>query len=214
MPDELDARDALARAVAARRLAAGVAHDFNNALTSISAYAHLALSRLEPQDPVHADIRQIVRAVEHAARLVTELQAFSRGRQAERATVDVNQCVRDVGRLLAVVLGEQIELELRLANRLPSIEANVGAVEQAIMQLALNARDAMPDGGRLTIETRVASAPGDRAQLQRHRARGWTTRRAAGRWSRSSPPRPVRIRSGSGSPPSTRSSSVSAGSSS
>ena len=160
MSDELDARDALARAVAARRLAAGVAHDFNNALTSISAYAHLALSRLEPQDPVHADIRQIVRAVEHAGRLVTELQAFSAGRRAERATVDVNQCVRDVGRLLTVVLGEQIELELRLANRLPGIEATVGALEQAVMQLAINARDAMPDGGRLTIETRV-DPPGE-----------------------------------------------------
>src|ERR1700754_612425 len=105
--DELDARDALARAVAARRLAAGVTHDFNNALTSINAYAHLALSRLEPQDPVHADVREIVRAAEHAGRLVSELTAFSRGEQPERAAVDVNQCVRDVGRLLAVVLGEQ-----------------------------------------------------------------------------------------------------------
>jgi two-component system cell cycle sensor histidine kinase/response regulator CckA len=153
--DEPEARDALARAVAARRLSAGVAHDFNNALTSISAYAHLALSRLEPQDPVHADVRQIVRAAEHAGRLVTELQAFSRGEQAERATVDVNQCVRDVGRLLTVVLGEQIELELRLAARVPGIETNVGALEQAIMQLAINARDAMPGGGKLIIETRV-----------------------------------------------------------
>ena len=162
----MDAQDALARAVAARHLAAGVAHDFNNALTSISAYAHLALSRLEPQDPVHADIRQIVRAAEHAGRLVTELQAFSRGEQAERAAVDVNQCVRDVGRLLAVVLGEQVELELRLANRVPGVEANVGALEQAIMQLALNARDAMPGGGRLTIETRVEEGrEGPRVEL-------------------------------------------------
>src|SRR3954471_16481513 len=110
--DDFEATDALARAVAARRLAGGVAHDFNNALTSISAYAHLALSRLEPQDPVHAGIRQIVRAAEDAGRLVTELQRFSRGGQAERATVDLTQCVRDVGRLLSVVLGEQIQLEL------------------------------------------------------------------------------------------------------
>jgi CheY-like chemotaxis protein/anti-sigma regulatory factor (Ser/Thr protein kinase) len=154
--DELDARDALARAVAARRLAAGVAHDFNNALTSISAYAHLALSRLEPQDPVHADVRQVVRAAEQAGRLVSELQAFSRGEQPERIAVDVNRCVRDVGRLLAVVLGEQIELELRLAGRVPGVEANVGALEQAVMQLALNARDAMPAGGTLTVRSGVA----------------------------------------------------------
>ena len=86
---------------------------------------------------------------------MTELQAFSRGEQAERATVDLNQCVRDVGRLLSVVLGEQIELELRLAARVPGIETNVGALEQAIMQLAINARDAMPGGGKLIIETRV-----------------------------------------------------------
>jgi CheY-like chemotaxis protein/two-component sensor histidine kinase len=151
--EEQDAQEALARAVAARRLAAGVAHDFNNALTSISAYAHLALSRLEPQDPVHADVRQVVRAAERAGRLASELMAFSRGEQRERKALDVNQCVRDVGRLLAVVLGEQIDLDLRLAARLPSVEAQVGALEQAVMQLALNARDAMPGGGRLTIES-------------------------------------------------------------
>ena len=153
-----EAREALASAIAARRLAIGVAHDFNNALTSISAYAHLALSRLEPADPVHADLREIVRATERAGRLVAELQSFSRGERVEVEAVDLNQSVRDVSRLLAVVLGEGIELDLRLASRLPGVEANLGALEQAIMQLALNARDAMPDGGRLEI----ASATSDR----------------------------------------------------
>lgn len=148
-----DAHDAFARATAARRVAGGVAHDFNNALTSISAYAHLALSRLEFQDPVHADVREIVRAAEHAGRLVSQLTAFSQGEQAEVEVVDVNRSVRDVGRLLAVVLGEQVELDLRLAGALPGVRVNLGALEQAVMQLALNARDAMPAGGRLVIES-------------------------------------------------------------
>ncbi|MDA0182055.1 response regulator [Solirubrobacter phytolaccae] len=150
-----DAHDALARANAASRLAGGVAHDFNNALTSISAYAHLALSRLEPQDPVHADVREIVRAAEHAGRLVSQLMAFSQGEQAQVEVVDVNRSVRDVGRLLTVVLGEQVELDLRLANALPGVHVNLGALEQAVMQLALNARDAMSGGGRLVIESAV-----------------------------------------------------------
>lgn len=147
------AHDALARATAAQRLAGGVAHDFNNALTSISAYAHLALSRLEPQDPVHADVRQIVRAAEQAGRLVGQLMAFSQGERAQAEVVDVNRSVRDVGGLLAVVLGEQVELDLRLAGTLPGVHVNLGALEQAVMQLALNARDAMAGGGRLLIET-------------------------------------------------------------
>jgi signal transduction histidine kinase len=151
-----DAHDVLARANAARRLAGGVAHDFNNALTSISAYAHLALSRLEPQDPVHADVREIVRAAEHAGWVVSQLMAFNQGEQPEIELVDVNGSVRDVGRLLAVVLGEQIELQLRLASALPGVQVNLGALEQAVMQLALNARDAMADGGRLVIESSVA----------------------------------------------------------
>jgi two-component system, cell cycle sensor histidine kinase and response regulator CckA len=156
--DSPDAQEALASAIAARRLAIGVAHDFNNALTSISAYAHLALSRLDPQDPVHADLREIVRSTERAGRLVTDLQRFSRGDREEVESVDLNDAVRAVSRLLAVVLGEGIELELRLASRLPAIEVNLGELEQAMMQLALNARDAMAGGGRLTIE----SAAGDR----------------------------------------------------
>jgi two-component system cell cycle sensor histidine kinase/response regulator CckA len=141
------------------RLAAGVAHDFNNALTSISGYAHLALSRLPPVDPAHEDIRQIVRSTEHAGRLVTQLQAFSRGERVEVEVIDLNRSVRDVSRLLDVVLGETVEVELQLAYRLPGVEANLGSLEQALMHLALNARDAMPNGGRLVIETGVEELP-------------------------------------------------------
>ncbi len=137
------------------RLAAGVAHDFNNVLTSVSGYAHLALSRLPPGDPVHEDVRQIVRAVDRAGRLVTQLQAFSRGERLEVQVLDLSRTVREVGRLLEVVLGATIRLDLRLEPRGPGVKANLGALEQALMQLALNARDAMPDGGRLAIETRA-----------------------------------------------------------
>ncbi len=156
MDDVPDAQEALANAIAARRLATEVAHDFNNQLTSISAHAHLALSRLDPSDPVHADLREIVRATERAGRLVSELQAFSRGERVEVERIDLNRTVREVSRLLSVVLGERIDLDLKLANRLPSVEAKVGGLEQAIMQLVLNARDAMAEtGGRLTITSAV-----------------------------------------------------------
>jgi two-component system cell cycle sensor histidine kinase/response regulator CckA len=143
------------------RLATGVAHDFNNALTSISAYAHLVLSRLSPQDPSHADVREIVRAAEQAGRLVTQLQAFSRAEPVQAEVVDLNQAIRDVDRLLRVVLGEQVELELQLANRLPGVEVERGTFEQAVTQLALNAREAMPAGGRLVVQTSRAEALGD-----------------------------------------------------
>ena len=154
--EDVDAQEALANAVAARRLATEVAHDFNNQLTNISAHAHLALSRLDPQDPVHADLREIVRASERAGRLVAELQAFSRDDRVEVERIDLNRTVRDVSRLLSVVLGDRIALDLRLAGRLPGIEAKVGGLEQAIMQLVLNARDAMAEtGGRLTISSAI-----------------------------------------------------------
>jgi CheY-like chemotaxis protein len=164
---ELDARTLQAQKLESiGRLATGVAHDFNNALTSISAYAHLVLSRLTPDDPSHGDVREIVRVTEQAGRLVTQLQAFSRGERPEVETIDLNQSVRDVGRLLRVVLGERVALELQLTNRLPGVQANLGALEQVIMQLALNARDAMPEGGRLLVSTGQSETPdGPRVSL-------------------------------------------------
>ncbi|MDA0172670.1 response regulator [Solirubrobacter taibaiensis] len=156
MDAEADAHEALARANAARRLAGGAAHDVNNALTSISSYAHLALSRLDPTDSVYADVRQIVRSAERAGKLVGQLQGFLTGEQTPAGAVDVNRCVREVGQLLEVVLGEQIELDLQLAGALPVVEVGHGALEQAVMQLALNARDAMAGGGRLVVSTTAA----------------------------------------------------------
>jgi len=135
------------------RLSQGVAHDFNNALTSINAYAHLVLSRLRPEDPSHADVRQIVRTTEDAGRLVTQLQAFGRDRRAQRETIDVNHALRNVSRLLVVVLGESVTLQLDLGGRLPGVEGDLSLFEQAAMQIALNARDAMPAGGHLTVTT-------------------------------------------------------------
>jgi two-component system, cell cycle sensor histidine kinase and response regulator CckA len=136
------------------RLAVSLAHEFNNTLTGISAHAHLALSRTSPGDPAHEDLRQIVRATDRAGRLIAQLQAVSRGEQVAFESVDVNQCVRDVGRLLEVVAGESIEVELRLHPRLADVRAQLGAVEQVLLHLAMNARDAMAaGGGRLVIAT-------------------------------------------------------------
>ena len=153
-PDELAARLIEAQKLESiGRLAAGVAHDFTNVLTTITGYGHLALSRLDPREPAHEDVREIVRSAERAGVLVTQLQAFSRGERVEIQSVDLNRSVRDVSRLLEVVLGPEVELELQLAPRIAGVEANLGAFEQAVINLAANARDAMPAGGRLTIQT-------------------------------------------------------------
>ncbi|WP_456433392.1 hybrid sensor histidine kinase/response regulator [Thermosulfuriphilus sp.] len=134
-------------------LAGGIAHDFNNILTGIIGHLELALLRLPEDSPVVRDLETIKGQAERAAGLVRQLLAFSRRRMLEFEILDLNQVVRELAGMLSRIIGETIELRLDLAQDLPSVYADRSALEQIILNLCVNARDAMPEGGRLTIET-------------------------------------------------------------
>jgi len=133
------------------RLAGGVAHDFNNLLTAILGHADLLLEA--GHDGSHADLAEIKRAAQRAAGLTRQLLAFSRKQILQPRVLDLNTVVAGVGTLLRRLIGEDIELRIVPAQGLGSVEADPGQLEQVILNLAVNARDAMPRGGKLTIET-------------------------------------------------------------
>jgi PAS domain S-box-containing protein len=135
------------------RLAGGVAHDFNNLLTSVLGHADLALKRLGSTDPMQDDLLEIQSAANRAAALTQQLLAFSRKQVLEPRVVDLNAVVGGIARMLRRTIGEDIELITRLAPDLGSVRADPVQMEQVILNLAVNARDAMPHGGRLMIET-------------------------------------------------------------
>jgi two-component system cell cycle sensor histidine kinase/response regulator CckA len=146
------------------RLAGGIAHDLNNALTAIAGYAELALGALDAETSAGQDVEQIRRAASRAASITRQLLAFSRKQRLEPRAFDLNEAVENAVRLLAPLLGESVVVETRLERPLPPIHADPGQIEQAVVNLALNARDAMPQGGQLTLATTVervaeASAP-------------------------------------------------------
>jgi PAS domain S-box-containing protein len=135
------------------RLAGGVAHDFNNLLTVIKGYTELMLNDLKPADPMRAEMEEVQKAADRAAGLTRQLLAFSRRQVLAPKMVNLNYLVDDMNKLLRRLLGEDVELCIRLDEKLGSTKADPGQVEQVIMNLAVNARDAMPNGGKLTIET-------------------------------------------------------------
>jgi signal transduction histidine kinase/CheY-like chemotaxis protein len=135
------------------RLAGGVAHDFNNLLTVILSYASLLLADMRASDPHRAEVEEILRAGQRAADLTRQLLAFSRQQILDRRVLDINHVVGELRIMLARVLGEDIELKTLFDSDLNYICADRGQIEQVIMNLVVNARDAMPDGGSLTIET-------------------------------------------------------------
>ncbi|MFI5214686.1 MAG: PAS domain S-box protein [Gemmatimonadales bacterium] len=135
------------------RLAGGVAHDFNNLLTVIHSYSQLVLDTLSPDDERRADIGQIAHAAERAATLTKQLLAFSRRQVLQPTVVDLNAIVADAEKMLQRLIGDRVELVTHLQPELPAVRADVGQLEQVIMNLAVNAGDAMPDGGTLTLET-------------------------------------------------------------
>jgi signal transduction histidine kinase len=145
------------------QLAGGIAHDFNNLLLAINGYSELALARLGSADGRARDAIVEVRAAgDRAASLTRQLLAFSRRQVLQPREVGLNQVIEDMSRMLERLLGEQLELELALDARAGRVVADPSQVEQVLMNLTLNARDAMPDGGRLRIETgRVDSADVD-----------------------------------------------------
>jgi PAS domain S-box-containing protein len=135
------------------QLAGGVAHDFNNLLTIISGYCEILLADRTLNETARGPLEEICRAGTRAAGLTRQLLAFSRKQVLEPKVIDLNDTVTDAERMLRRLIGEDVQLTVRLARELGHVKADPGQVEQILMNLAINARDAMPRGGRLTIET-------------------------------------------------------------
>ncbi len=135
------------------QLAGGVAHDFNNLLTVITSYSDFLLAELASDDARREDVAQIRSAAEGAAALSKQLLVFSRQKAVEPKVVRMNTLVAHAGKLLERVIGANQELAVELSESAGSVKADPGQIEQVIMNLAINARDAMPNGGKLTIET-------------------------------------------------------------
>jgi two-component system cell cycle sensor histidine kinase/response regulator CckA len=135
------------------RLAGGVAHDFNNVLTAIFGYADLLMDGLDLTDPRRADVEEIKRAANRAAGLTRQLLAFSRKQVMQPRRVNLNETIVNILKLIAKLVGDEIELRVYPEPDLGEVMADPGQIEQVLMNLAANSRDAMPEGGRLTIAT-------------------------------------------------------------
>ena len=148
------------------QLAGGVAHDFNNLLTVITSYGQFLLNALPEQDPRRSDAHQITQAAARAASLTRQLLAFSRRQVLQPQVLDLNEVIGDMERLLRRVISEDIALVTQFENSIGAVKADRGQIEQVVMNLVVNARDAMPNGGVLAISTRVVQL--DAAYARRH----------------------------------------------
>lgn len=136
------------------RLAGGIAHDFNNLLTVILNFGELVAESLEPSTTAHEDVASILHAAQRAAALTSQLLAFSRRQPISPKVVVIDQIISDVERILRRVVGEDVDIVTHAPEDLWAVRVDPASLEQVILNLAVNARDAMPSGGRLTIETR------------------------------------------------------------
>jgi CheY-like chemotaxis protein len=136
------------------RLVGAVAHDFANILTLIAGYSDILLNRVGEQDPLRPELDEIRKAANRGARLTAQLLGFTRGQAVQPRPLDLNAVVCDIQRMLQLIIGECVELELELCPALHKVVADPGQMEQVVMNLVLNARDAIPGGGRIRIETK------------------------------------------------------------
>ena len=148
------------------RLAGGVAHDFNNLLTVINSAAELAVMQTREDDPLRRELEEIRDAAKRAAALTRQLLAFSRKQVLRPVVLDLNALIASTEKMLRRLIGEDVDLVFRPAERLGAVRADPGQTEQVIVNLAVNARDAMPSGGKLTIET--ADVDVDEAHARSH----------------------------------------------
>ena len=148
------------------RFAGGIAHDFNNMLQVISGFASLARHRLDDGHPAHAELEQILRASSRAAQLTRQLLAFSRRQLTQSRVLDLNALIGDMHRMLQRLIGEHIRLEVRLDPTVRRVRGDPGQLEQVLLNLCVNARDAMPEGGLLTLA--VGEARLDLDEVRRH----------------------------------------------
>ena len=150
------------------RLAGGVAHDFNNLLTAILGYSEIILANLDVRDPTHQDATEIKKAGERAALLTRQLLAFSRRQALQPKSLHLNRVLENLAKMLHRVIGEDIQLEISYGPDLGWVTADPAQIEQVILNLTVNARDAMPRGGKLIIQT--ATVELDEAYTQDHAA--------------------------------------------
>jgi two-component system cell cycle sensor histidine kinase/response regulator CckA len=154
-------------------LAGGIAHDFNNLLTVITGYSELTLKRLDKADPLARNVEEIKKAAERAASLTRQLLAFSRKQVLQPKVLDLNSVIANIEKMIGRLVGEDMELRTLPGVGLGQVKADPGQIEQVILNLVVNARDAMPKGGKITIET--ANVYLDEAYALRHIAvqPGW-----------------------------------------
>lgn len=143
------------------QLAGGVAHDFNNLLTAIIGYGGFLMKELSADDARREDVKEILTAAERAAGLTQQLLAFSRKQVLKTEAVDLNSVVAGIGKMLSRLIGEDIKLETKYAPSPCQVQVDVGQLEQVLVNLAVNARDAMPKGGTLTLQTALMEAGED-----------------------------------------------------
>jgi CheY-like chemotaxis protein len=147
-------------------LAGGIAHDFNNLLTVISGNAQLGLARLQGDSPIRQRLVEVEKAADRAATLTRQLLAFSRRQQLARKSINLHDTIHEIMKLLRRLIGEDVEVRFNSSANLAAVFADPSQVEQVMMNLAINARDAMPQGGQLLIETNNVTL--DQIYLRNH----------------------------------------------
>lgn len=143
------------------RLAGGIAHDFNNLLTAITGYASFARDALHPESPVREDIAQVLATAGRASGLTRQLLAFSRREAVRPAVTSLNDIILNLGQMLRHLISEEIELQIVPAPELGAVRVDPGQIEQVLVNLVVNAADAMPEGGRVTLETALVVLDGE-----------------------------------------------------